>query len=61
MGGTWHHIPVRLARPGQASNPETEGADGWLLGRGEGGVGELKEDGVHGQESGQTGIGESIG
>ena len=34
MGGTWHHIPVRLARPGQASSPETEGQMvGFLAGR----------------------------
>lgn len=34
MGGTWHHILVRLARPGQASSPETEGKMGGFLAAG---------------------------
>lgn len=31
MGGAWHHILVRLARPSQASSPETEGQMGCFL------------------------------
>lgn len=35
-GRTWQHILVRLARPGQASSPETEGQMGDFLAGGQG-------------------------